>query len=64
MIDIAGDKIIGVKDGKYGIYSNMFERLNEEDYEDAHLNDNGMVVVKERWKMGSFRRKHEKRNRF
>ena len=24
----------------------MFERLNEEDYEDAHLNDNGMVVVK------------------
>ena len=46
VIDIAGDKIIGVKDGKYGIYSNMFERLNEEDYEDAHLNDNGMVVVK------------------
>ena len=33
VIDIAGDKIIGVKDGKYGIYSNMFERLNEEDYE-------------------------------
>lgn len=46
VIDIAGDKIIGVKDGKYGIYSNMFERLNEENYEDAHLNDNGMVVVK------------------
>lgn len=46
VIDIAGDKIIGVKDGKYGIYSNMFERLNEEDYEDAYLNDNGMVVVK------------------
>ena len=46
VIDIAGDKIIGVKDGKYGIYSNMFERLTEEDYEDAHLNDNGMVVVK------------------
>ena len=46
VIDIAGDKIIGVKDGKYGIYSNMFDRLNEEDYEDAHLNDNGMVVVK------------------
>lgn len=46
VIDIAGDKIIGVKDGKYRIYSNMFERLNEEDYEDAHLNDNGMVVVK------------------
>ena len=46
VIDIAGDKIIGVKDGKYGIYSNMFERLNEEDYEDAHLDDNGMVVVK------------------
>lgn len=46
VIDIAGDKIIGVKDGKYGIYSNMFEHLNEEDYEDAHLNDNGMVVVK------------------
>ena len=46
VIDIAGDKIIGVKDGKYGIYSNMFERLNEEDYEDAHLNENGMVVVK------------------
>lgn len=46
VIDIAGDKIIGVKDGKYGIYSNMFECLNEEDYEDAHLNDNGMVVVK------------------
>lgn len=46
VIDIAGDEIIGVKDGKYGIYSNMFERLNEEDYEDAHLNDNGMVVVK------------------
>lgn len=46
VIDIAGDKIIGVKDGKYGIYSNMFERLNEEDYEDAHLNDNGMVAVK------------------
>ncbi|MDY3813405.1 MAG: WG repeat-containing protein [Candidatus Copromonas sp.] len=46
VIDIAGDKIIGVKNGKYGIYSNMFERLNEEDYEDAHLNDNGMVVVK------------------
>ena len=45
--EIAGTRIIGVKDGKYGIYSNTFIRQSEENYEDAHLNDNGMILVKQ-----------------
>ena len=44
--EIAGTKIVGIKDNKYGIYFNTFERIGEEEYEDVHLNDNGMILVK------------------
>lgn len=48
---IAGKKVIGVKDGKYGIYSNTFSALGSETYENAYLNDNGLIVVQKegRW---------------
>lgn len=48
--EIAGTKIIGIKDNQYGIYSNTFQRLSEEDYENAHLNENGLVVVQKNGK--------------
>lgn len=46
IVSINGTRIVGVKDGKHGIYSNGFVRLNEEDYDDVILNDNGMFFVK------------------
>lgn len=43
---IAGKKIIGVKEGRYGIYSNTFVSLGNETYENAYLSDNGLTTVK------------------
>ena len=43
-------RIVGVKDGKAGIYSNTFQPITEEQYEDVILNDNRMVFVKKEGK--------------
>lgn len=49
---ISGTRIIGVKDGQYGIYTNTFNPLGNETYEGAYLNDNGLIVVKKDGKWG------------
>lgn len=48
---ISGKRIVGVKDGQYGIYSNTFDRLGDEAYDRVCLNDNGLIVVQKegRW---------------
>ena len=48
---LAGTRIVGVKDGKYGIYSNTFQLLSNEVYENVCLSDNGMIMVQKegRW---------------
>ncbi len=42
---ISGRRIIGVKDGRYGVYSNTFSQQGSETYDMAYLNDNGLIVV-------------------
>lgn len=42
---IAGTRIAGIKDGKFGIYTNSFRQLGDETYDDVCLNDNGMILV-------------------
>lgn len=44
--DICGDKVVGVKDGKYRIYSYTFQPLSDVDFENIYLNDNGVIVAK------------------
>lgn len=39
------NRLIGVKDGKYGIYTNTFQKLTEETYDLAYLSENGMIAV-------------------
>lgn len=48
---ISGRRIVGVKDGKYGIYSNTFDQLSGDTYDMACLSDNGLVAVQkdDRW---------------
>ncbi len=48
---LSGSRIVGVKDGRYGIYTNTFQLLGKETYDGAYLNDNGLIVVKkdDRW---------------
>lgn len=43
---ISGTRIVGVKDGRYGIYTNTFRPVGEETYDGAYLNDNGLIAVK------------------
>lgn len=43
---ISGTRIVGVKDGKYGIFTNTFSPLNGEWYDGALLSDNGIAAVK------------------
>ena len=43
--DICGTRIVGVKDGKYRIYTNTFYPYSEEDYENIYLNANGTCFV-------------------
>ncbi len=42
---LCGTRIVGVKDGKYAIYTNTFERLGDETYDNAYLNDNGLILA-------------------
>ncbi len=42
---VVGTGLIGVKDGQYRIYTNTFARTSEETYENACLNDNGIIAV-------------------
>lgn len=50
VVSMAGNKIVGVKDGKYYLLSKYFEPINVEGFENGfegiYLNDNGLVVVK------------------
>ena len=43
---ICGKRIVGVKDGKYGIYTNTFQPVSQESYEGAYLSGNGYAFVK------------------
>lgn len=42
---ICGTRIVAVKDGAYGIYTNTFVKLSQEDYENVLLSSNGMSFV-------------------
>ena len=48
---ICGRRIIGVKDGRYAVYSNTFVQQGSETYDKAYLSDNGLVAVQKdgRW---------------
>ncbi len=48
---ISGRRIVGIKDGKYGIYSNTFDQLGNDTYENVYLSDNGLIAVQKdgRW---------------
>ena len=48
---ICGTRIVGVKDGQYGIYSNTFYKISSEDYENVYINSNGTYFVRKegRW---------------
>lgn len=48
--DISDTAIVGVKDGKYQIYSRTFQLMSEEVYENIYLNDNGLYVVQQNGK--------------
>ncbi|MBQ7774500.1 MAG: WG repeat-containing protein [Lachnospiraceae bacterium] len=43
--DVSGTALVGVKDGKYQIYSRTFKLLCEEAFDNAYLSDNGVYVV-------------------
>lgn len=43
---LAGTRLAGRKDGQYGVYTNTFQRLGSESYEDICLNDNGLILAK------------------
>lgn len=43
--DISSSAIVGVKDGKYQIYSRTFKLLSEEAFDYVYMNDNGLYVV-------------------
>lgn len=42
---LVGKRLIGVKDGQYGVYSNTFNLLGSETYENAYLGENGFIMV-------------------
>ncbi len=42
---ISGKRIIGVKDGRYGIYTNTFMAVGNETFDNACLSDNGLIAV-------------------
>ena len=50
---IAGKRIIGIKNGKYGIYTNTFTPVGTEAYDNIYINDNGMFAVQKdgRWNL-------------
>ena len=47
---ICGTRIVGVRDGSCGIYSNTFSRLSAEEYEDVCLNADGSAFVRKNGK--------------
>ncbi len=51
--DITENAIIGVKDGKYQLYSRTFKVLSEESFENIYANDNGSYMVQKngKWAM-------------
>lgn len=48
---LCGTYLSAIKDGKYSIYTNTFNKISDEDYEDVCLNENGRYFVKKdgRW---------------
>ncbi|MCD7739072.1 MAG: WG repeat-containing protein [Lachnospiraceae bacterium] len=43
--DIRNGRVVGVKDGKYRIYTNTFDLLTEEEYENVYLDNSGYIAV-------------------
>lgn len=43
--DISASAIVGVKNGKYRIYSRTFNLLSDEEFDCIYMNDNGLYVV-------------------
>ena len=43
--DISANSVIGIKDGKYQIYSRSFNLRTEEAFDNLYVNDNGLYVV-------------------
>lgn len=41
----AGGRLVGVKDGRFAIYNNVFRRLTEEGYDNIRLGGNGAAAV-------------------
>lgn len=58
VVSMVGNKIAGIKDGRYYLFSKYFEPINIEGYENGfeeiYLNDNGLVVVKSGGKWAIF----------
>ena len=50
VVSICGTRIAGVKDGAYGIYTNTFQPLSQEVYENVLLSANGMCFVQKEGK--------------
>lgn len=44
---LCGKRLAGEKDGRYRIYTNTFQPVEEASYEDVCLSDNGLAAVKE-----------------
>lgn len=42
---LLGTRLIGVKDGQYGIYSNTFNRLGSESYDNAYFGGDGLIMA-------------------
>lgn len=58
MVSMAGSKIVGIKDGKYYLFSEYFEPIivegHESGFEGIYLNDNGLIVAKSGGKWAIF----------
>ncbi len=50
VVSICGTRIVAVKDGAYGIYTNTFEKLSDEEYENVILSANGRYFVQKNGK--------------
>lgn len=49
--NISAYAIVGIKEGKYGIYSRTFQQLTENEFDGIYMNENGTYFVKkdDRW---------------
>lgn len=45
IVSFAGRRLVGIKDGRYAIYNNVFQKLTEEDYDNIYLNEDRTAAV-------------------